>query len=68
MEVLDENIIVPVRTFFKNSKHLVQKCAKPNYNDFMTVGTATVFGFALMGFIGYAVKLAFMPINNIIMS
>jgi hypothetical protein len=35
MEVLDENIIVPVQTFFKNSKHLVQKCAKPNYNDFM---------------------------------
>lgn len=67
MELADEYLVLPLQTFFKNSKHLVQKCAKPNYNDFMTVGTATLMGFALMGFIGFFVKLIFIPINNVIM-
>lgn len=67
MELLDENVIVPIQTFYKNSLHLVQKCAKPNYADFNQVGTATVMGFAVMGFIGFFVKLIFIPINNVIM-
>ncbi len=67
MELADENIIVPLQTFFKNSKHLVQKCVKPNSQDFNQVGTATVVGFAIMGFIGFFVKLIFIPINNVIM-
>lgn len=67
MDLLDENVVAPLQTFFKNSKHLVQKCAKPNYSDFMSVGTATLAGFALMGVIGYAIKLVFIPINNVIM-
>ena len=67
MDFADEQVIVPLTTFAKNSKQLVNKCTKPNYADFMQVGTATVFGFALMGFIGYFVKLIFIPINNVIM-
>lgn len=67
MEFADENIIVPLQTFFKNSNHLVQKCSKPNQQDFNQVGTATVMGFAIMGFIGFFVKLIFIPINNVIM-
>jgi protein transport protein SEC61 subunit gamma and related proteins len=67
MDLVDENVIVPLQTFVKNSKHLVQKCTKPNQTDFNQVGTATVMGFALMGFIGFFVKLIFIPINNVIM-
>eukprot|EP00672_Neobodo_designis_P025032 CAMPEP_0174849490 /NCGR_PEP_ID=MMETSP1114-20130205/16231_1 /TAXON_ID=312471 /ORGANISM="Neobodo designis, Strain CCAP 1951/1" /LENGTH=71 /DNA_ID=CAMNT_0016083837 /DNA_START=48 /DNA_END=263 /DNA_ORIENTATION=+ len=67
MDLVDENVIVPLQTFYKNSKHLVQKCTKPNQADFNQVGTATVMGFALMGFIGFFVKLIFIPINNVIM-
>jgi protein transport protein SEC61 subunit gamma-like protein len=67
MELADEYLILPLQTFAKNSKQLVQKCAKPNYQDFMQVTTVTLMGFALMGFIGYFVKLIFIPINNVIM-
>ncbi len=41
--------------------------AKAGYAEFTQTGIATVIGFAIMGFVGYFVKLFFIPINNIIM-
>ena len=67
MELADEYVILPLQTYAKNSKQLVQKCAKPNYADFIQVSTVTLMGFALMGFIGFFVKVIFIPINNVIM-
>ena len=32
----------------------------------MKIATATLIGFAIMGFIGFAVKLVHIPINNIL--
>ena len=67
MELLDESIIRPLTTFAKNSKMLVQQCEKPDYNEFMTTGTATLMGFAVMGMLGFFVKVIFIPINNVIL-
>lgn len=67
MDFVDENFVVPLTTFAKNSRQLVQKCTAPDYQEFVNVGGTTVFGFLLMGFIGFFIKLIFIPINNVIM-
>ena len=45
---------------------LVRRCAKPDKNEFSKIAMATGAGFAIMGFIGFFVKLIHIPINNII--
>ena len=67
MDLADELVIHPLKKFATNSRMLVKSCAKPNYQDFSQSGMATLMGFALMGVIGYFVKLIFIPINNVIM-
>jgi len=49
-----------------NSRRLVQRCTKPDAKEFKKIAVACSIGFAIMGFIGYTVKLVFIPINNII--
>ena len=39
---------------------------KPDARQFKKIAMACAIGFAIMGFIGYMVKLVFIPINNII--
>lgn len=68
MEFIDDNIVVPLTTFVKNSRQLVNKCTPADYAEFMHVGGMTVFGFLLLGFIGFFIKLIFIPIHNVIMS
>ena len=41
---------------------MTQHCRK----EFQKIAIATAIGFALMGFIGFFVKLIHIPINNII--
>jgi protein transport protein SEC61 subunit gamma and related proteins len=36
------------------------------YAEFTKVATRTAIGFVVMGFVGFFVKLIFIPINNII--
>lgn len=67
MDFLDDAIIYPVTAFVKNSRMLVRKCEKPNYQEFTTSGMATLVGFLLMGFLGFFVKVIFIPINNVIL-
>lgn len=67
MDLADEYVIYPMSVFIRNSRMLVQKCTKPNYRDFTASGMATLMGFVVMGFIGFAIKLIFIPINNVIM-
>jgi protein transport protein SEC61 subunit gamma-like protein len=52
--------------FAANSRRLLQKCTKPDAKEFKKIATSCAIGFAIMGFIGYTVKLVFIPINNII--
>ena len=67
MDIIEEQVIVPLATFTKNSKMLLQKCTKPNNREFWKLGTSTMIGFAFLGFLGFFVKLVFIPINNVIM-
>mmetsp|Transcript_238 Transcript_238/g.609 ORF Transcript_238/g.609 Transcript_238/m.609 type:complete len:85 (-) Transcript_238:203-457(-) len=52
--------------FSNDSRRLVQRCTKPDAKEFKKIAVACAIGFAIMGFIGYTVKLVFIPINNII--
>ena len=45
---------------------LVRKCAKPDKNEFTKIAMATGGGFLVMGFIGFFVKLMFIPINHLL--
>ena len=56
----------PVKQFSKDSVRLVKRCTKPDRKEFQKIAIATAIGFALMGFIGFFVKLIHIPINNII--
>ncbi|XP_036604543.1 protein transport protein Sec61 subunit gamma-like [Trichosurus vulpecula] len=52
--------------FVKDSIQLVKRCTKPDRKGFQKTAMATAIGFAIMGFIGFFVKLIHIPINNII--
>ena len=56
----------PFRQFSKDSVRLIKRCTKPDRKEFQKIAVATAIGFALMGFIGFFVKLIHIPINNII--
>lgn len=58
----------PARQFAKDSIRLVKRCTKPDRKEFEKIAIATAIGFAIMGFIGFFVKLIHIPINNIIVS
>ncbi|XP_038959289.1 protein transport protein Sec61 subunit gamma-like [Rattus norvegicus] len=64
--------VEPSRQFVKDSIRLVKRCTKgctkPDRKEFQKVTMATAIGFAIMGFIGFFVKLIHIPINNIIVS
>jgi len=56
----------PCKQFAKDSARLVKRCTKPDRKEFVKIAVATAIGFAIMGFIGFFVKLIHIPINNII--
>ncbi|KAI5341418.1 hypothetical protein L3X38_020692 [Prunus dulcis] len=56
----------PLREFSKDSVRLVKRCHKPDRKEFTKVAVRTAIGFVVMGFVGFFVKLIFIPINNII--
>ncbi|GBG77452.1 hypothetical protein CBR_g23901 [Chara braunii] len=65
METVD-NVVRPVKDFAKESVRLVKRCHKPDRKEFSKIAFRTAIGFVVMGFIGFFVKLIFIPINNII--
>ncbi|KAK9090105.1 hypothetical protein Sjap_023282 [Stephania japonica] len=65
MDALD-SVVDPLRDFAKDSLRLVKKCHKPDQKEFSKVALRTAIGFVVMGFVGFFVKLIFIPINNII--
>ena len=54
--------------FFQESISFLQKCSKPDKKEFIKITTSCAIGFAIMGIIGYIIKLLFIPINNILLS
>ncbi|XP_034208426.1 protein transport protein Sec61 subunit gamma-like, partial [Prunus dulcis] len=61
-----DSVFDPLREFSKDSVRLVKRCHKPDRKEFTKVAVRTAIGFVVMGFVGFFVKLIFIPINNII--
>lgn len=59
-------LVDPAKQFSKDSIRFVKRCTKPDRKEFQKIAIATAIGFAIMGFIGFFVKLIHIPINNII--
>ncbi|KAM4107169.1 hypothetical protein ACJW30_04G120700 [Castanea mollissima] len=60
------SVFGPLREFTKDNIRLVKRCPKPNRKEFTKVAFRTAIGFMVMGFVGFFVKLIFIPINKII--
>jgi len=71
-DIVDRNMdqllsfVEPGKQFMKDSVRLVKRCTKPDRKEYQKIAMATAIGFAIMGFIGFFVKLIHIPINNII--
>lgn len=79
---LAQDYVKPLKEFAKDSIRLVKRCTKPDlkgspplpralisfffFSEFQKIAFATAVGFAIMGFIGFFVKLIHIPINNIL--
>uniref|UniRef100_A0A061R342 Protein transport protein SEC61 subunit gamma and related proteins n=1 Tax=Tetraselmis sp. GSL018 TaxID=582737 RepID=A0A061R342_9CHLO len=59
-------VYTPVKDFARSSARLVKRCTKPDRKEFNKICIRTALGFVVMGFIGFFVKLIFIPINQII--
>lgn len=65
-----------LKTFVKQSHNFLELCTKPKKQgrapkltlpEYVTMLKACLMGLLIMGVIGYAIKLVFIPINNIIL-
>jgi protein transport protein SEC61 subunit gamma-like protein len=65
MDVIN-SVREPMVDFAKESARLVKKCSKPDRKEYIKVASRTAMGFVIVGFVGFFVKLIFIPINNII--
>ena len=54
--------------FTRESVQFIQKCQKPDKKEFIKISTSCAIGFAIMGIIGYLIKLLFIPINKFLLS
>ncbi|GBF92190.1 transport SEC61 gamma subunit [Raphidocelis subcapitata] len=61
-----EGALKAAKDFAKGSYRLVKRCSKPDRKEFKKVSGITAMGFIAAGFIGFFIKLVFIPINQII--
>ena len=54
--------------FQKDAQNFFNKCTRPDRAEYTKILQASFMGIVVMGFIGYIIKLVFIPINNIILS
>ncbi|KAJ4485177.1 SecE/Sec61-gamma subunits of protein translocation complex [Lentinula lateritia] len=64
---LREFVEIP-QQFVQDGNQFLTRCTKPSQKEFVQICKAVAVGFAVMGFIGYFVKLIHIPINNILVS
>ncbi|XLT05395.1 hypothetical protein HN51_044144 [Arachis hypogaea] len=65
MDAVD-SVLEPLKEFSKDSVRLVNRCHKPDRKEYFKVAVSTAIGIMVMGFVGFFVKLIFIPVNNII--
>jgi protein transport protein SEC61 subunit gamma and related proteins len=63
-----KGVVTSMKEFSRDSRNFFEKCKKPSRQEYMKILQACAMGFLVMGFIGYIIKLVFIPINNIILS
>ena len=63
-----KGVVAQMKEFSRDSQNFFEKCKKPSRAEYMKILQACAMGFIVMGFIGYIIKLVFIPINNIILS
>ncbi|KAJ8906617.1 hypothetical protein NDN08_003110 [Rhodosorus marinus] len=66
MEVAQSAMNLPLASFFADSLRLLRRCTKPDRSEYLKIAGATAVGFAIMGGIGFAVRLVHIPINNLL--
>ncbi|KAI0045225.1 protein translocase SEC6 [Auriscalpium vulgare] len=54
------------KNYIRDGNQFLVRCTKPSQKEFAGLCKAVAIGFAVMGFIGYFVKLIHIPINNIL--
>ncbi|TFK94369.1 secE/sec61-gamma protein [Polyporus arcularius HHB13444] len=59
-EKLKEFIDIP-QQFIRDGNQFLTRCTKPSQKEFVQISKAVAIGFAVMGFIGYFVKLIHIP-------
>lgn len=62
-----ESSIEQLQTFIRESLQFIQNCSKPNKKEYIKISTSCAIGFAIMGIIGYLIKVLFIPINTILL-
>ncbi|KAM0754158.1 protein transporter Sec61 subunit gamma [Meredithblackwellia eburnea MCA 4105] len=65
MDSAKQLIDVPRETI-KEGTQFMKRCAKPSKEEYLTICRAVAIGFAIMGGIGYVVKLVHIPINHVL--
>lgn len=66
--ILSSDQWTDLKRFYKDGIRFTRRCSKPDFTEFKKVAVATMFGVALMGGIGFFIKLLNIPINNILMA
>ena len=64
----EPSVVDQLVQFQKDSVNFFNKCTRPDQAEYTKILQASAMGFLVMGFIGYIIKLVFIPINNIILS
>ena len=61
--------------FYDDSVNFMRQCSKPNKQgnplsnpEFIKMASSCAIGFAIMGVVGFLIKLVFIPINRILLS
>ncbi|KAL1740007.1 hypothetical protein HDZ31DRAFT_68370 [Schizophyllum fasciatum] len=62
---IKEFVEIP-QQFVREGNQFLTRCSKPSSKEYIQICRAVAVGFAIMGLIGYFVKLIHIPINNIL--
>ncbi|CAO3620419.1 unnamed protein product [Mucor hiemalis] len=61
-----QQVVEGPKQFFKEGFQFLNRCKKPDQQEFLKITQAVAMGFAALGALGYFVKLIHIPINNIL--
>ena len=64
----EKGVLNELKDFFRASRNFMYQCQKPDKKEFLNIAKQCSIGFAIMGTIGFVIKLVFLMINNILLS